>query len=129
MIFRTTFLLAMLVSLTAHSSTETKAKFITKKQYDSQHKFNGNLGKKNKDTKRVLANTDRVDYASIFKADAKNISTELIGGNVWEESSNKMTSTKSDGIQNENDLHALVLKYDDPKVYNTIFNKFSESFN
>ncbi|MBA2403599.1 MAG: hypothetical protein H0V66_02420 [Bdellovibrionales bacterium] len=67
---------------------------------------------------RGLAQSDRVDYATAFEDDFKNLSSEFIGGNIWKDG--KKTATTLVGIQNSEDFGALIEKYNSDAVFNNL---------
>ena len=73
---------------------------------------------------RKMANTDRVDYATAFADDFKNLSSEIMGGSIWKD--NKETSEVLKGIHHQENmpldiqLAVIVDKYNQDANYKNL---------
>lgn len=99
--------------------TPTNYSFMTDDFYEKEI-----IRVKKEAASRKMANTDRVDYATAFSDDFKNLSSEIMGGSVWKD--NKETSEVLKGIrQQENNpldsqLAVIVDKYNQDANYKNL---------
>ncbi len=108
----------LVLSSSAFCAVENDGHFLTKKQYKKQLGFMENQSKKNAKKGRRISNTDRVDYASVFSNDAKNLHSEIIGGKNW--SSDDSSGKEISGLKTSKDLANLIEKYDNDSVMNKL---------